>query len=206
MPRDASGMPLSVARAANAPALTRDLSIFDGELMPIFAVGLGASLLSRNGVANMGTRVHYAAFEDDLGVGVPLEGAVLDDTGFYASEFGQFREQIGIPLNGQPHSSPHVSALFFVCSPSAIVGRVRAVVVYALNAHSVGSFPHVCGESLKPCGVLPLRADRNPTSSVVLIVGDFRVVAALHHVVVGLPQWSSFCAWHGPIIHDFQGE
>lgn len=81
-----------------------------------------------------------------------------------------------LPLKRNKHSTPRISHLLFLCSPSTILRRIGAVVVYAVNGVSRSwGIAHICVKILKR--ITPAFTHNDAATAVVVVTGVIRVIA-----------------------------
>jgi hypothetical protein len=72
-----------------------------------------------------------------------------------------------------------VIGLFLVGSPTAVLRRVRSIIIDAFKAHIWRTRTHVCKEIFKR--IPPTIANRNPTCSVFVVAGMVLIVTSAFH-------------------------
>jgi hypothetical protein len=83
-------------------------------------------------------------------------------------------------------SQTTIIVLLFSCSPSAVIGRVSFVVVYALYGKFVWALSHVSEEIDE--GLSPSLTNCDPATTVVRVTIIVRIVAAIFHVLPAVPS------------------
>lgn len=81
---------------------------------------------------------------------------------------------------------PDIGSLFLRRSPTAIVRGVAFVVIYAINGVALGTDAHVAYEVVE---IQPLRADSDPSATVIVPVDMQWGCAAAHHSVPAAVAW-----------------
>lgn len=97
----------------------------------------------------------------------------------------QVCEASGFPSNRKHSVLSRVSCLFCACCPLAVFFAIWAIIVLALDFHSIRTGSHVSDEILN---VVPSGANGYAASSIARVPGGIRVCASLHHSVPNTPN------------------
>ncbi len=95
---------------------------------------------------------------------------------FKAGAFAPFSDRQKFSVVGHKSAGPSVSSLFLSRGPAAVIRRVRAVVVLALQCSIGASIAHVCVEVLKR--ITPAVTDRDSAASIPVVVRKGFVVTS----------------------------
>ena len=167
--------PCSLAGLATALSARGDKRVFRGELVTVNAVrhvlsvrssGKAAPSWQRNTRENVG---HAHSRFDALKDGVALASGM----------FRYVNQSMPLAINLNESRPSLVSLLFRARGPFAVAGTVAKIVVNPVQGVRLGRFvPHVLDELVKR---IPLRANFDPSTSVIVIVDKVKVVATCAH-------------------------